>query len=82
MTPILHLQRTCPLSAFQPDTEDSPQKCSEQKNTMENTGDTLRHSQVVPVGLVTRPLRCWLQPDCTFWIFPAPVDDSQAGKEV
>lgn len=48
---------------------------------MENTGDTLKHSQVVPVGLVTRALRCWLQPDYTFWIFPVPVEDAQAGKE-
>lgn len=31
MTPILHLQRTCPLSDFQPDTKDSPQKCMNRK---------------------------------------------------
>lgn len=59
-----------------------PTEVQWEENTVENTGGFLKYSQVLPVGLVTRVLRRWLQPGCTFWIFPVPVEDAQAGKEV
>lgn len=59
-----------------------PTEVQWEENTVGNTGGFLRYSQVLPVGLVTRVLRRLLQPGCTFWIFPVPVEDAQAGKEV